>query len=42
MAVDTLEDLDGDGEKAGRFPFVDAGLHQPSRGGVAKYREATQ
>jgi hypothetical protein len=34
VSVHAIEHLDRHSEKAGRFPFVDAGLHEPGRRGV--------
>jgi hypothetical protein len=36
MTIDTVDHLDAHAEKARRFPFVDARLHQPGRGGDRK------
>lgn len=34
MAVDSIKHLDGHAEKTCRFPFIDAGLHEPSGSGM--------
>ena len=36
MTVDAIKQFDGHTEKTCRFPLVDAGLHEPSRIGVAQ------